>query len=160
LVNKQTKSNKDNMSISSVNYSSPVDPGILPASGHPLQDLKALQNALKTGSIADAQQALTTFQNDLLTRSNSMDSAATPPGANTQLADDMAALQNALSANDISSAHQAFMTLRHDLRAMRRAHTHNGGGIEGTMPPTMPPTVTGTGDSAADSAGGVLDTQA
>jgi hypothetical protein len=52
------------------------------------------------------------------------------------------------------------MTLRHDLRAMRRAHTHNGGGIEGTMPPTMPPTVTGTGDSAADSAGGVLDTQA
>jgi hypothetical protein len=147
------------MSISSVNYSSPVDPGILPPSGHPMHELKALQSALKSGNIADAQQALTNFQNDLLSRSP-MESAATPPGVSNPLADDLTALQNALSDNDITSAHQAFYMLRHDIHSMRRAHAQDGGGVEGTMPPTMPPAVTGAGDSTTEGAGGVLDTQA
>ncbi len=112
------------MSISSVNYSSPLDPGMYqPSVGQPVQDLKALQSALSSGNISDAQQAFTAFQNDLLGTSPTLMNTS-PPTQSNQISTDMDSLSKALQSNDISGAQQAFANLKHDLRTTWHPHHH------------------------------------
>jgi hypothetical protein len=144
------------MNISPTNHSSQGDPAYSLSPTHPLQDLKTLQAALKSGNFTDAQQALTAFQNALAGSPQMEMNGAV--AQDSQIADDVAALQNALSSNDVTTAHQAFATLRHDLRAMRQAQFESRHGGVGTMPPVA------SGDPVAvsnqDSGGNLLDVQA
>jgi hypothetical protein len=120
-----------------------------------VQELKALQGALKSGSISDAQAALTAFQNDLATGSWKTATKVNSLSKDSPVSQDMASLQSALDSNDISSAQQAFMSLKHDLHAMKHHHRmgmqQDKGGLS---------TASGGTTDSSTAAGTMLDTQA
>ena len=84
------------------------------------QDFKALQSALKSGNLSDAQSAFTALQNDI--QNAPKNSAA--GGSGTQASQDLQALGDALKSGDVSAAQKAFETLKQDLQAMRGQHHH------------------------------------
>jgi HPt (histidine-containing phosphotransfer) domain-containing protein len=121
--------------------------------GAPMKDLMALQNALKSGNLADAQSAFATFQSDLQTRSDA-GVGNSQLSQNSQIADDIASLKNALDSSDVTTAQQAFMTLKQDLRMLKHQQTQEGPDVK-TMPPVADGT-TGTSPQSTDSILNVL----
>lgn len=130
-----------------------------PNVGQPVQDLKALQSALSSGNISDAQQAFAAFQNDLLSTSPTLMNTS-PPTQSNQISTDMDSLSKALQSNDISSAQQAFANLKHDLRTTWHPHHHgqHHGDATGETVAAADSSTTGASQQSAD--GGTLNLQA
>lgn len=111
------------MSITSP-ISTQYQPNLGGASNQRFQDFKALQTALQSGNVSDAQTAFASFQKDLqgATQGAGGSSSSNPQ---SQTATDIQALSDALKSGDITKAQQAFATVKQDLKA---AHAHHGHG--------------------------------
>ena len=86
------------------------------------QDFTALQNALQSGDLADAQKAFASFQQDI--KGSGQASGRHHhhgAGQNGQLTKDVAALQDALQTGDVTSAQKAFATFQKDIQNLRNA---------------------------------------
>jgi hypothetical protein len=93
-----------------------------------MKDVMALQSALKSGDLTDAQTAFAAFQRDLQTRTDA--GVGNIPLSRTQIADDIASLKNSLDSSDITTAQQAFMTLKQDLRMLKHQHAQEMADVE------------------------------
>jgi hypothetical protein len=98
-----------------------------------IQDFKSIGGALKSGNVSAAQTALSAFQQDL--QSNSQTSSTQPFGNNTQANTDYQSLVSGLQSGNLSSAQKAFASLQTDLqtaqtstKSAHRGHHHHGGG--------------------------------
>ena len=118
-----------------------------------MKELMALQSALKSGDLTDAQTAFAAFQSDLQTRTDA-GVGNSPLSQNSQIADDIASLKNSLDSSDITTAQQAFMTLKQDLRMLKHQHAQEMADVE-TMPPVADG-ATGTSPEGTDSILNVL----
>ena len=116
-----------------------------------MKELMALQSALKSGDLTDAQTAFATFQSDLQTR---IDAGVgnSPLSQNSQIADDIASLKNALESSDITTAQEAFMTLKQDLRMLKHQHAQEIADVK-----TMPPVADGTTGTSLEGTDSVLN---
>jgi hypothetical protein len=85
------------------------------------KDFEALTSAVKSGDIAGAQTALTTFEQDL---QGALDGSQTSQTQSTP-AQDLKALQDAFSANDLTSAQKSFSALLEDLKQAKSHHHHH-----------------------------------
>jgi len=93
------------------------------------QDMQALQQAVNSGSLTAAQQAFSTFQQDLLTVSQGLSSQQS---SQTNLQNDVNAVGKALSSGDVAGAQKALSSLQQDLHQIRhRPHHHHK--IQGTQ---------------------------
>jgi hypothetical protein len=90
-----------------------------------MQDFDSLGNALQSGPVATAQNALATFQQDL--PGNSPTSANQPFGKNSQANTDYQNLVSALKTGDLPTARQAFDSLKTDLKGTQKGHRHHHG---------------------------------
>jgi hypothetical protein len=79
------------------------------------QLFQQLGQALKSGNLADAQQAFTALTQ------NAPNSGQTGQG---QLSQDITTLGNALQSGDLTSAQDAFLKLQQDLKTAGHAHHH------------------------------------
>jgi hypothetical protein len=100
-----------------------------------MKELKALQTALQSGNLADAQTAFANFQSDLEARAQA-GIGNSPLSQNGHIRDDITSLQSALDSNDITTAQQAFVTLKQDLRMLKQQHAPQPDGGPSTTPPT------------------------
>jgi hypothetical protein len=92
--------------------------------GQTIQDFNALGSALQSGSLSTAQSALSSFQNDL--QSNSQTSTSKPFGSNSKANADYQSLASALQTGNVSAAQQAFTNLQTDLKSAHKTHHHRG----------------------------------
>jgi hypothetical protein len=154
------------MNISNVASSTtgPYSPGLQPGFKQRAQDFKALSNALQSGDLSGAQQALTAFQQDVQNVSKSSPWSQLF-GQNTQAGNDLKTLQNALQSGDLTGAQQAFASLKQDIQGVGHAHRghhhhkaeaeNDGDADDGaqsssaTSNPTANPTVSNTLDTQA-----------
>jgi hypothetical protein len=88
-----------------------------------IKDFRALGSALQSGSLATAQSALASFQQDL--QASSQTSASQPFGNNTQANTDYQSLTSALQTGNLSAAQQAFASLQSDLLTAAQGHHHH-----------------------------------
>jgi hypothetical protein len=87
------------------------------------QDFRALQSALQSGNLSDAQSAFAAFQNDI--QNGSKDPGTLGNGTQqAQTAKDLQALGDALKSGDVAAAQKAFATVKQDMQAMRGQHHH------------------------------------
>jgi hypothetical protein len=119
------------MTVSSVSsttnqYQNTVQDGFSQA----FQDFKGIGTAIQSGDLTTAENALTTFQQDL--QNSSQTSQKNPLSQlfsnNSTLNNDLSALQTALKSNDAAGAQTAFKTLAQDMQgAMKtqKAHHHH-----------------------------------
>jgi outer membrane protein assembly factor BamD (BamD/ComL family) len=84
------------------------------------QDLKDLQDALKTGDLSGAQTAFAALQKDLPSNPAAVQKNQNSPGAK-----DFQALQTALQSGDLSGAQQAFANLKQDVQSAHKGHHHH-----------------------------------
>ena len=124
------------MSISPLNCSSCSTDPYQTNPGQPMKELKALQSALKSGNLTDAQAAFATFQSDIQARAEA-GAGKSPLSQNSQIAEDIASLKTALESSDITTAQDAFMTLKQDLRTLKHQHAQDLAG-EKSLPPVGP----------------------
>jgi hypothetical protein len=127
--------------------------------GQTLQDFKAIGSALQSGDVTTAQNALTTFQQDL--QGNSQTSSSQPFGKNSQANTDYQNLTSALQSGDLSGAQKAFTSLQSDLKAVHKGHHHHHGAS--TTPPattTSSAATSSTVDSDGDNDGSNLNVTA
>jgi hypothetical protein len=161
------------MTVSSVSsttnqYQNTVQDGFSQA----FQDFKGIETAIQSGDLSTAQNALTTFQQDL--QNSSQTSQKNPLSQlfsnNSTLKNDLTALQTALKSNDAAGAQTAFKTLAQDMQSTmktQKAHHHHhikkandGDGAQSSNSTTSSTTgVTGSTTNTS-SAGSTLDVQA
>lgn len=103
-----------------------------------VQDFNSIGSALSAGNVSAAQTALSTFQQDL--QSNSQTSASQPFGDNSQANSDYQNLVSSLQSGNLSSAQKAFASLQTDLQATQTApkkghggHHYGGGGSSASL---------------------------
>jgi hypothetical protein len=118
-----------------------------------LQDFNALGNALQSGTVATAQNALATFQQEL--SGNSQTPANQPFGNNSRANTDYQNLVSALKTGDLTTARQAFGSLKTDLKGTQKGHHnhHASGGVTPSTTPTTPATATASTTGATPSSG-------
>ncbi len=116
-----------------------------------MKELKALQSALKSGNLADAQAAFATFQSDIEARSASA-AGSGPVSQNSQIVDDIASLKNALDSSDVTTAQQAFIILKQDLRMLKHQHAQDVANEK-----SMPPAASSTTGTSPESSAGILN---
>ena len=85
------------------------------------KDLKALQTALESGNLTDAQTAFAAFAKDAQSSDKGNPFSSSNDASGT-LATDLKAVETALKNGDVSTAQQAFATLKTDMEAARKAH--------------------------------------
>jgi hypothetical protein len=110
-----------------------------------IQDFKAVGSALQSGSVSDAQSALTVLQQNLT--GNSTASASQPFGRNNAANTDYQNLTSALQSSNLSGAQQAFASLQKDLQGSGKTgkghgHHHHGSGAPPATSSTSPATTT------------------
>ncbi len=112
-----------------------------------LQDFNALGNALQSGTVATAQSALATFQQDL--PGTSQTPANQPFGYYSQANTDYQNLVSALKTGDFTTAQQAFGSLKTDLKGTQKGHHHHhgSGGVTPATTPTTPASPTASTNS-------------
>jgi len=90
-------------------------------------DFKGIGGAIQSGDLTNAQNALTTFQNDLQS-SNGRNPLSRLFNNNSTLSNDLQTLQTALQSNDATGAQNAFKTLVQDMQSAMKtqgAHRHH-----------------------------------
>jgi TolA-binding protein len=103
------------------------------------EDMQALQQALRSGDLAGAQQAFTQFKQDFHAAHNG--NALYQTGVSDTLKQDLRQLQTALKSGDLAGAQQAFLQFRSDFKSQQ-------------APPKEPP-VSNDNDSGAKSTGSI-----
>ncbi len=88
------------------------------------QDFKALETALQSGNLADAQKAFAAVQKDIQNAPQGSPDASATDGQ-TKSATDLQSLADALNAGDVSTAQQSFAALKQDLQSVRGKHGHH-----------------------------------
>jgi ribosomal protein S20 len=79
------------------------------------QEFQAIGSALQSGNISSAQNALTTFQQEL--QRTSQTAASQPFGQNTQANTDYQNLTSAVQSGNLATAQQSFSSLQSDLKS-------------------------------------------
>ena len=110
------------MNISSISssYSANQTSGAASGAKQFGKDLKALQTALESGNLTDAQTAFAAFAKDAKSPNKGNPFNSSNDTSDT-LANDLKAVETALKSGDISTAQQAFVTLKTDLEAAKKA---------------------------------------
>jgi soluble cytochrome b562 len=99
-----------------------------------VQDFDSIGNALQSGNVSAAINALSAFQQDL--QGNSQTSTNQPFGTNSKAKADIQSLSTALQTGDVSAARQAYASLKTDVQSAQNApktghgghHHHQGAG--------------------------------
>jgi hypothetical protein len=134
-------------SVSNANSQVAQTNGISPAR-QLKQDFDTLAKALGSGDLAGAQQAFTTFQQDLKNIPQSQGVQQTSQVSPSNPRDALAVLSQALGSGNLSDAQNAFSTLLQDLQGqagpVKHHHHHHGGGAQ-----PVAATATATTTSAA-----------
>lgn len=116
-----------------------------------VNNFNAIGNALQSGDVSDAQNALAQFQQLNLPSTGASASSTTQPfGNNTQANTDFKNLATALQTGDLTGARSAYASLQNDLQGTaagktRRHHHHAAENPDATTAPTP------SADTAADS---------
>jgi hypothetical protein len=105
--------------------------------GQIARDFHALGSALQSGNLSTAQNALSLFQQDL--QSNTQTAAGAPFGQNTQANSDYKNLTSALQSGNLTTAQKAFASLQSDLKPAAPAQSayaghHHHHSLGGTAP--------------------------
>jgi len=148
------------MNVSGISGSNPVD------LQKRLQDFNALQGALQSGNISNAQSAFAAFQQEVQKTTQSVPDSLFRPGS--QPSRDLRNLEVALKSADLAGAQRAFATLKQDILKTSssptsqqvalghyRHHSHATMAANGVESPTGSDTL-----ASAQAAGAVLNTQA
>ena len=101
--------------------------------------MQALQQSLRSGDLAGAQQAFTQFKQDFHAAHNG--NALYQTGVSDTLKQDLQQLQTALKSGDLAGAQQAFLQFRSDFKSQQ-------------APPKEPP-VSNDNDSGVKSTGSI-----
>ena len=110
------------------------------------KDLKALETALESGNLTDAQTAFAAFAKDVKSSDKGNPFNSSNDSSDT-LANDLKAVETALKTGDISSAQQAFATLKTDMEAARKAR---GAGPQPPPDDSQDDSISSTGSLADD----------
>ena len=117
----QIKINKMNISSIFSAYSANQSSSSAPSGAKQFaKDLTALETALESGNLTDAQTAFAAFAKDVKSSDKGNPFNSSNDSSDT-LANDLKAVETALKTGDISSAQQAFATLKTDMEAARKA---------------------------------------
>ena len=115
------------------------------------QLVQQLGQALKSGNLADAQQAYAALTQ------NAPNSGQTGQG---QLSQDFTTVGDALKSGDLTSAQDAFLKLQQDLKSAGHAHHHRhhkGTGDTQSATASTTDAASSTGDSNLQSSGTTID---
>lgn len=127
------------------------------------QALNALNTALQSGDVANAQSALASLQKALgqstsssSTAANATKTSSSPFGGDSQANADYKNLVNAINSGNVNDAQSALSNLQSDLKVHHGGHHHGGGGAP---PPTQVTTTdaTSTSDSTSSSSGNYVN---
>lgn len=97
----------------------PVTPNLIKSSSFKpeRQDMQALQQALRNGDLAGAQQAFAQFKQDFHAAHNG--NALYQTGVSDTLKQDLQQLQTALKSGDLTGAQQAFTQFKADFKSQQ-----------------------------------------
>jgi len=103
-----------------------------------IKDFQAIGTAIQSGNLTVAQSALTLFQRDLQTGTQT---ATTQPfGTNTQANADFQTLTLALKTGDLAGAQKAFTTLQTHLGGVQNANAHSSSSFTSVLNSVLSPT--------------------
>jgi hypothetical protein len=127
-------------SISAVTANTdPYASNVQPNSKQLKSDFKALAEALQSGSLTDAQQAIATLKKDAPNLFNADTSQA------NSASDPLTTLANALQSGDLKSAQTAFASLQQKVSGHHHHHHHRGAAAAPASTPTTTSAVDSTG---------------
>ncbi len=100
------------------------------------QDFKAIENAVQSGDLASAKQAVAAFQQDQQNLQNARGAAGGPnqdPQPNSQFKNMVSSLITSIQSGDLSSAQKSLSAVQANMRAFGAGHHHHhsGGGKDG-----------------------------
>lgn len=116
-----------------------------------VNDFNAIGNALRSGDLSGAQNALNAFKDDL---PNSKSPGGKPFGDNNDANNDYTSLASALQGGNLAGAQQAYVDLRTDLESGGRARRRPQRGSTSTQDPASDEEATTSNQTEDD---GVLD---
>jgi hypothetical protein len=93
------------------------------------QDFKAMENAVQSGDLASAQQAVVAFQQDQLDiHTPHIARQGQIPQQNSQFKNDVSALITSIQSGDLTGAQQSLSAVQADMKASGMGHHHHHGG--------------------------------
>ena len=95
------------------------------------QDFKAIENAVQSGDLAGAKQAVATFQQDQQNIHNARGAAGGPsqsPQPDSQFKNMVSSLLTSIQSGDLTSAQQSLSAVQANMKAFGAGHHHHGGG--------------------------------
>src|SRR5882672_6451157 len=95
------------------------------------QDFKAIENAVQSGDLASAKQAVSAFQQDQQNLQNARGVAGGPnqsPQPDSQFKNMVSSLITSIQSGDLTSAQQSLSAVQANMKAFGAGHHHHGGG--------------------------------
>ena len=95
------------------------------------QDFKAIENAVQSGDLASAKQAVAAFQQDQQNIQNARGVAGGPGQGSqpdSQFKNIVSSLLTSIQSGDLTSAQQSLSAVQANMKAFGAGHHHHGGG--------------------------------